>query len=94
MSFQFVPGGQVEVPEIPFNEQVTLPARQTALLIVDMQNDFVNPEGELCVPTAEETVPQIQTLLGQARKHGVRVAFTQDTHFEGDLEWEIWPKHC
>jgi nicotinamidase-related amidase len=22
------------------------------------------------------------------------VAFTQDTHFEGDLEWEIWPEHC
>lgn len=94
MSFKFVPGDQVKVPEIPFREQVILPAQQTALLIVDMQNDFVNPEGELFVPTAEETIPQIQTLLGMARKHGARVAFTQDTHFEDDLEWEIWPKHC
>ncbi len=22
------------------------------------------------------------------------MAYTQDTHFDGDPEWEIWPKHC
>ena len=41
--FQFVSGETVEVPEIPFKEEVHLDANRTALVIVDMQNDFVNP---------------------------------------------------
>ena len=24
----------------------------------------------------------------------MRIAYTQDTHFQGDLEWTIWPQHC
>ncbi|HIQ23491.1 MAG TPA: cysteine hydrolase, partial [Pyrodictium delaneyi] len=34
---------KVEVPEIPIKEAVELPAEKTALIIVDMQNDFVKP---------------------------------------------------
>ncbi len=94
MIFQFVPGDTVEVPEIPYKEEVDLDANKTALIIVDMQNDFVKPEGQLVVQAAEATVPHIKTLLKSARSMGMRVAFTQDTHFENDLEWEIWPEHC
>jgi nicotinamidase-related amidase len=46
------------------------------------------------VPAAEATVPAIAQLLAAARTAGVRVAYTQDTHFEGDPEWQIWPEHC
>ena len=24
----------------------------------------------------------------------MQVVYTQDTHFEGDKEWTIWPEHC
>lgn len=41
MIFQFVPGDLIEVPEIPFKEEVDLEVSETALPIVDMQNDFV-----------------------------------------------------
>jgi nicotinamidase-related amidase len=94
MSFQFVPAKQVEVPEIQFTDKMDLPAQKTALIVVDMQNDFVKPEGALLVEAAEETVPQIRQLLTAARGAGIPIAYTQDTHFEGDLEWEIWPEHC
>lgn len=94
MSFQFVPEGKVEIPEIQFKDKVTLPVEKTALIVVDMQNDFVKPEGSLVVEAASETVPNIEKLLESARRAGVRIAFTQDTHFEGDREWEIWPEHC
>lgn len=94
MSFQYIPNQVVKVPEIQFAEQITLLAAKTALVIVDMQNDFVKPEGQLVVPAALSTVPHIQSLLKSARDTGVRVAYTQDTHFEGDPEWEIWPEHC
>lgn len=94
MSLQFVTGERVEVPEIPFKATVELPAKESAVVVVDMQNDFVKPNGTLVVPTAIETVGAIQQLLGNARGRGVPVAYTQDTHYAGDKEWTIWPEHC
>jgi nicotinamidase-related amidase len=94
MSFAYTPGATVEVPEIVYKPALQLPAAKTAVIVVDMQNDFVTPGGKLVVPAAEATVPAIQQLLAAARGAGVRVAYTQDTHFEGDPEWAIWPEHC
>jgi nicotinamidase-related amidase len=94
MAFRFIPGTTVEVPEITYKDAVTLPAATTALIIVDMQNDFVKPGGSLVVPSSAETVAGIARLLEEARASGVRIAYTQDTQMEGDPEWEIWPQHC
>lgn len=94
MTFQFIPNDVVKVPEIPFKEEVRLPAKKTALVVVDMQNDFVKPDGQLVVPAAQGSVKYIEALLETARNAGVRIAYTQDTHFEGDKEWKIWPEHC
>lgn len=94
MGFSFVPGKTVEVPDIPYRDEVHLPARDSAVIVVDMQNDFVKEGGSLVVEAALETVPKIQQLLEAARTGGARVAYTQDTHFEGDPEWKIWPEHC
>ena len=94
MPFQFVPGDQVEVPEIKFKTEVRVPAQKTALIVVDMQNDFVEPDGALVVPAASETVPHIQGLLESARNAGAHIAYTQDTQVKDDPEWEIWPRHC
>lgn len=94
MSFEFIPGNKVEVPEIPYKDEMTLPAGSTALLIIDMQNDFVSPNGNLSVPAAKSTVADIRKLREVARETGVNVAYTKDTHFPYDREWEMWPKHC
>ncbi len=83
----------VELPEIPFTEVVDLPARETALIVVDMQRDFVEPSGRLPVPTAPTTVPVIRTLLQRAREAGVRVFYTMDTHLENDPEFALWGEH-
>lgn len=93
MSVDFIPGDVVEVPEIPLEDQVELPVDKTALIVVDMQNDFVKPDGALQVPAALEAVPRIQGLLQRARERGVRVAYTQDTHRADDPEWDNWPEH-
>jgi len=94
MSLQYVAGEQVEIPEIAFKANLQLPAQESAVIVVDMQNDFVKPQGTLMVPTAMETVTSIQQLLAAARAQGMPVAYTQDTHYEGDQEWAIWPEHC
>lgn len=94
MTHQYIPGDTVQVPPIPYTQQVKLSANQTALIIVDMQNDFIKPEGTLVVPAAVETVPRIQHLLASARQQGVKIVYTQDTQVENDLEFKIWPAHC
>jgi nicotinamidase-related amidase len=83
----------VEVPEYEVHEEVRVDPAKTALIVVDMQNDFVKEGGTLVVPDAEATVPTIKSLLDSARESGVKVVFTQDTHNQGDPEWEIWPEH-
>lgn len=84
----------MEIPDYALHEQVVLDPARTALVIVDMQNDFVAPEGSLRVPDAQATVPAIADLVRRARHSATRIVFTQDTHEEGDPEWRIWPEHA
>jgi nicotinamidase-related amidase len=84
----------LEVPEYEVKESVRVDPAKTALIVVDMQNDFVKEGGTLVVPDAASTVPTIRALLERARNSGMKVVFTQDTHTEGDPEWNIWPEHC
>jgi nicotinamidase-related amidase len=62
MTLTFSTGESVTLPEIPFRPTFELPAAETAIVIVDMQNDFVDPKGALPVPTAAATVPAIRRL--------------------------------
>ncbi len=84
----------VEVPEYEVQGRVRVDPSRTALIVGDMQNDFVKESGSLVVPDAEGTIPAIRGLLDRARGSGVKVVFTQDTHREGDPEWAIWGEHC
>jgi len=86
--------GSVKLPEIEVVEELRLDPRRSALLVVDMQNDFVDPRGKLYVPTAPATVPAIRNLITKARDAGVPVIFTQDWHFPNDPEFAIWGEHC
>lgn len=83
----------VEVPEYKVDAAVEVDPARTALIVVDMQNDFVKDGGTLRVPDAQATLPAIQRLLAHARDTHMRVVFSQDTHTNGDPEWEIWPEH-
>ncbi|MEM7536407.1 MAG: isochorismatase family cysteine hydrolase [Chloroflexota bacterium] len=94
MAHPAIPTGSVEIPEIPVKDVVELPANKTAVIVVDMQNDFVKPNGTLVGDMAEPIVASIQQLLTAARSSNVPIAYTQDTHMEGDREWTIWPEHC
>ncbi|OLD38350.1 MAG: isochorismatase [Armatimonadetes bacterium 13_1_40CM_3_65_7] len=58
-----------------------------------MQNDFVKPGGALVVEQAKGTMSAIQRLLALARRSGMVVLYTQDTHDPGDPEFPIWGQH-
>lgn len=83
----------LQVPEYTVERQVAVETNTTALIVVDMQNDFVKPGGALVVESAAATIPAIQRLLGLARAQDIRVFYTQDTHHEEDPEFSIWGRH-
>ena len=53
------------------------------LLVIDMQNDFVN--GSLGTPEAEAIVPNVKKKIEEWRQAGGAVIFTRDTHDENYL---------
>lgn len=67
---------------------------KTALLIIDMQNDFCKPEAPLFVPNNPEIIPKIKKEIEKAKKENILVIYTQDWHKPDDPEFKIWPKHC
>ena len=85
---------KADVPGYALQDEVRVDPARTALIVIDMQNDFVKSGGNLLVPDAEATVPAIGRLLELARGNHMRVVYSQDTHRPGDPEWEIWPEHC
>ena len=85
---------KVEIPEYAVEDEVCIDPRRTALVVIDMQNDFVKQGGSLLIPDAEATIPAINGLLELARTSQIRVVYSQDTHRQGDAEWETWPEHC
>lgn len=72
--------------------------RETALIVVDMQNDFADPNGSLYVDGGENIVEKVNTEIGQALNDGAFVVYTQDWHPESTPHFAkdggIWPVHC
>ena len=71
---------------------------QTALLVVDLQNDFADPAGSLSVRGADEIVPRIDREIETARAGERPVFYTQDWHPGSTPHFSkdggIWPVHC
>ncbi len=53
---------------------------QTALIVVDVQNDFADPAGSLSVPGGMEVVAFANDQVDAAEAGGALVVFTQDWH--------------
>ena len=51
-----------------------------AILVIDMQNDFVKPGAVLCVPGAYPTIPAIQDLLKYGRSKGWNIIYIVREH--------------
>lgn len=82
-------------PKLPTPKPVVVSSNTTALIIVDMQNDFCKPEGSLFLgPNVTATIPHIRFLLDKARAAGMVVIYTQDWHAPDDPEFKIWPVHA
>jgi nicotinamidase/pyrazinamidase len=71
---------------------------KTALVVVDVQNDFADPNGSLYVSGGETIVPVVNEEMARARDAGAHVFYTQDWHPESTPHFQkdggIWPVHC
>lgn len=66
-----------------------------ALLVIDMLNDFIKPEGALYIgPAAGKVVPVVRSRLDRFRQDRRPVIFICDRHRSGDLEFDMFPPHC
>lgn len=78
--------------KIPF--QIT--KDKVALLVVDMQEEFVNPGGKLWVPNAYKQINSIKNLIETFRKLKLPVIFSAHVHHPDGLDkglmFDEWPK--
>jgi nicotinamidase/pyrazinamidase len=71
---------------------------RTALIVVDVQNDFADPAGSLYVRDGEQILEAVNAEIGTARASGSLVVFTQDWHPAETPHFlpqgGTWPPHC
>jgi nicotinamidase/pyrazinamidase len=71
---------------------------RTALVVVDLQNDFADPAGGLSVAGGNAIVPLVNAHVREAVESGALVVATQDWHPESTPHFAkdggIWPVHC
>ena len=84
----------LKLPEELRTVKVSADARKTAVMVIDMQNDFIKEKGKLYVPRSESLIEPIKSLLNAARDAGATIIYTQDWHHEDDPEFEVWGEHA
>lgn len=69
---------------------------KSALLIIDMLNDFVREGAPLEVPETRKVIPHIDRKVSRAREEGIPVIYICDKHREDNPEFKlkIWPPHA
>jgi nicotinamidase/pyrazinamidase len=79
------------------NEQEITLQKGDALIIVDLQNDFL-PGGSLAVPQGDEVVPAMNAYIKAARNNKLPVFATRDWHPPHHSSFQEksgpWPPHC
>jgi nicotinamidase/pyrazinamidase len=72
--------------------------RETALVVVDVQNDFADPSGSLYVREGEVVVAVANDQIAEAEEAEALIVYTQDWHPESTPHFEkdggLWPVHC
>jgi nicotinamidase/pyrazinamidase len=71
---------------------------RTALVVVDVQNDFADPAGSLSVPGAGDVITAVNEEVAAAAAAGATVVYTQDWHPPRTPHFVTdggpWPVHC
>jgi nicotinamidase/pyrazinamidase len=70
----------------------------TALVVVDVQNDFADPGGGLYVAGGDAIIPAVNAAVAAARGAGAQIVYTTDWHPADTPHFAkdggVWPVHC
>lgn len=74
---------------------------KSILWVVDVQNDFMLPNGKLYVKDAEKIIPNIEKSIKWAKKNDMPIFYSADYHFKDSKELSsnpdfvnTFPEHC
>lgn len=71
---------------------------RTALVVVDVQNDFADPDGSLPVPGADAVITAVNSEVDAAADAGAAIVYTLDWHPPRTPHFVTdggpWPVHC
>ena len=67
---------------------------ETVFVDIDTQFDFMNPNGALYVPDAEDIIDNIKRLFDYAKEHKIKILSSTDAHQVDDPEFKLFPPHC
>jgi len=84
----------LRLPERLEIKEVQLDPSESALIVIDVQNDFANPRGRLYAEGADRIIQPIKRVVAKARSAGAVIIFTQDWHIIGDPEFALWGEHA
>jgi nicotinamidase-related amidase len=65
-----------------------------AVVIIDMLNDFIHPDGALTCPNGAAIVPAIQELIEFSHENDIQVIFVQEAHRQNDADFRVRPVHA
>ncbi len=80
-----------------YNEhKMQLNPKKAALLVIDMQNDFINKGSMVYTEMAEAIVPNLKRLISTCRKAKIPVIYTAHIHLDpavdGGMTAQWWPE--
>ncbi len=69
--------------------------KERLLIVIDMLNDFIEPDGALpCGKAGEKIVNFVAEKAKEFTGNNESVIFVMDSHDEDDLEFNRFPPHC
>lgn len=85
---------RTEFSEYRVNRDLDFDPDRTAVLVIDMLNDFLEPAGAMPLLEGRQLYDPIRRLLSTARENGATVIWVCDEHPPGDREFEKRSVHC
>lgn len=74
--------------------RMSFDADRTAVLVIDMLNDFIESDGAMPLPGGDQLFPPIKGILDAARNREAPVLWVCDEHPPNDKEFEKRTEHC
>jgi biuret amidohydrolase len=79
---------------MPYRVSAIDPAK-TALIVVDMENDFVAEGAPMETPSALKILPTLRRVIDESRERGVRIIYTTHAHRSDGCDMglfdDLWP---